>query len=354
MKKIPQKGAKAKRPQQKNNANPPTSYARNAATVRAPSFGVSQQKGDLRVRVKHREYVADIVGTLAFTDSVLPINPGLAPLFPWLSQIAQNFESYLFHELCFEYETQTATSNGGKVILSVDYDASDAPPTSKTQALQQRSKADGPVWENFRLNLDRQDLAKFGPQKYVRAGAEPGDIKTFDIGNLSVITQNCSNLTGNGELYVCYDVELITPSIANPTEQLSERIQGGGTMTATLLGTAPTSFGAPIALGSGVPNIAPSVGNMITFAQVGQYLLEAAVAGTGLTGFTASAPVVAGGIGSLVFSTLESLANAAATSLLSSFSVNVTNPGQQLSLVPGATAVTSSEVRIAGYMTTVD
>lgn len=333
-----------------NMNSPPKSYATETSTKGGPQFS-SQQGGDLRIRVRHREYVCDVEGTTDLNVASLPINPGLVTLFPWLSQIAGNFESYEFRGLVFEWRTQCSTDDTGKAILSVDFDAEDAPPTSKTEALQQRAKADGPVWQNFKLVCSPQDLKKFGPQKYVRTGSETGDIKTYDVGNLNILTANCSNQGANGELYVEYDVELMTPSFSNWISQYSCKLAGGTVSLANgLLGTTPICSGNPVtSLDSSVPNLSATSGNTITFAQVGQYLLDVVLAGTGLTDLTAAGATPGGSIAIPLVSALASAINSTATAFLGGWLVDVSEPGQQLTFTPSATTLSASSVRVAAY-----
>lgn len=51
--------------------------------------------------VRHREFIQDITATQAFGGIALPINPGLPSVFPWLSQIAQNFEEWVPKGMCW-------------------------------------------------------------------------------------------------------------------------------------------------------------------------------------------------------------------------------------------------------------
>jgi hypothetical protein len=97
------------------------------------SSSLSGRGGDLRIRVKYREYVQDILGTAAFTLAQLNINPGLAQLFPWLSGIAALFESYKFNNLKFCYESQTNATVSGKAYFSADWDVTDVAPANKQQ-----------------------------------------------------------------------------------------------------------------------------------------------------------------------------------------------------------------------------
>jgi hypothetical protein len=61
-------------------------------------------------------------------------------------------------------------------------------------------------------------LLKFGIQRYVRSAGVPAntDIKTYDVGRFYVATSNTpSSPTTLGELYVTYEIELITPQLSN-------------------------------------------------------------------------------------------------------------------------------------------
>lgn len=98
-----------------------------------PSFG------DLRQAtiVKHREYIKDIVVPgipAAFTNEVFVLNPGNAKTFPWLSQIAANYDQYQFLGCVFNFKStagDTATFALGSVIMASDYDTADAPYATK-------------------------------------------------------------------------------------------------------------------------------------------------------------------------------------------------------------------------------
>lgn len=173
----------------------------------------TKQNGDIHVH--HREYVQDLNGSVGFAASSLPINPGQLLLFPWLSQISQRFESYRFNSLRFCLETTAPTTATGSVILAVDFDAADDIPISKVQAMSYRSSVRGAPWDSLEQNLLPEDLHKL-PMNYVRTTvALPAnlDIKTYDIGNLIMITQGQASTASVAELYVEYDINLITPQI---------------------------------------------------------------------------------------------------------------------------------------------
>lgn len=220
------KNALPKAPRNKNrsaNAAIAKSDASMSRSVQAPvakAMVVRQAKPRFEARlngdvmIRHREYIQDIAGSVLFTAVQLSINPGLT--LPWLSSIAPRWESYRFEKLRICYETEAPTSALGTVLLSVDYDASDAAPTSKQQAMAYRSSVRSPPWSNCCHDSIREDLNKKAPY-YIRVGslAANQDIKLYDTANLWVCTQGQADTTTVGELYIEYDVLLMTPQLGD-------------------------------------------------------------------------------------------------------------------------------------------
>lgn len=91
------------------------------------------------VRIRHREFIQDVSSSTSFVNQLFSINAGLASTFPWLSQIAPNFEQYKFHGLIFEFRSTSANALNstntalGTVILGTDYNTAAAAFTSKQQ-----------------------------------------------------------------------------------------------------------------------------------------------------------------------------------------------------------------------------
>ena len=103
-----------------------------------PSFGNMSQA----TIVRHREYIKDITGPsvgAAFTLYSFPINPGNPKTFPWLSQIAANYDQYALLGCVFEFKSTASdffsggTIGTGTIVLATDYDAADAPYSSKLE-----------------------------------------------------------------------------------------------------------------------------------------------------------------------------------------------------------------------------
>jgi hypothetical protein len=153
-----------------------------------------------------------------FNVTTYQINPGQAATFPWLSREAQMWEKYTFEMLEFYIKREVSefapAGQQGKVIMSVDYDASDSPPTSKQMMEDTDPHCDAMPCENQRLRLNRRDLHGSATlAKYVRTGGVPSasDIKTFDVGNLFIATQGIPSNTEVGELRVRYRVRFDIP-----------------------------------------------------------------------------------------------------------------------------------------------
>jgi len=156
------------------------------------------------------EEVANVNGGDNFAAVQYSINPGQATLFPWLSKEAVLYEKYVFTQLEFYYQTllnATSATAIGKVVYSVDFDAADAPPTTKQQAMDSEPAVSCAPWENMCLSIPKSQLRQaYTDGKYVRPGGLPGatDIKTYDLGNLNVITDSQGATTAIGELHVRY------------------------------------------------------------------------------------------------------------------------------------------------------
>jgi hypothetical protein len=301
----------------------------------------SQKGSDLRVRIRHREYVTDITGSVAYSNQQYSINPGLPSLFPWLSQLAGLFESYKFNGLKFQYRTESATSQVGKLLMMVDWDVLDPAPASKVAMMQERTKADGPTWVNFDLMCDLPDLLKFGTQRYIRITAAPAssDLKTYDVGMFNIASQGVTNTPVIGELWVEYDVELITPNTSPlaSASSLSAKIVSGGTVSNVAI------FGSVPVLTGGLGQFAgvTAFGSTLTFNQIGSFLIETSVTGslsaltttTGTAAVTAAMPFVSNGTAAAEFSNI----------------ISVTAVGQTLVYSSPTGTVTASVTRVALY-----
>jgi len=168
--------------------------------------------------VSKDEYIGEVAGTIDFTTTQFAVNPGQVSTFPWLSKEALQWEKYEFLKLEFylkpEVTQYTPLANSGKVILSFDTDASDAPPETKQEAEDVMPMADGMSYQTISLNLPKFILNSHLDSFYVRPKNLPGgsDIKTYDLGNLFVSTLGQGGAVPDMmELRVRYSCKLMIP-----------------------------------------------------------------------------------------------------------------------------------------------
>ncbi len=301
---------------------------------------VTRPNGDCRIT--HREYVADIsAGANSpsdFTVQQFSINPGQVNLFQWLSKVAANYESYVFNQLRFDYATEAPSSLGGTLVLAVDYDASDPAPTSKQQAMAYRSSVRSAPWAPCQHISSGEDLKK-AKTSYVRNGAQPPntDIKTYDIGNLFVISQGVTTANAVlGELWVEYDILLMTPVFENG----GGLAPVGGSFAGAVNLTAANPFGdLPM---SDPSNYGIAIDNTSTLELKfpGQYIVEIYYSGTVIT---ASAGVPTMGITVTPYNALPLASGAEG---VFSFLILANNPGF-VTFAATATTITGSNMTVS-------
>jgi hypothetical protein len=160
----------------------------------------------------HFEKLADINGTVAFTTTSYNLNPGLAATFPWMANLANNFEFYQFVNLEFWYIQATATSTVGTVYMAFDPDAIDGAPPSSTALVDLDTKIMGSPYINQKLRIPPR--SKFAKDLFIRTGSVSNtDLKTYDLGIFVIATDGFTVTTKIGALFVSYRTKLISPEL---------------------------------------------------------------------------------------------------------------------------------------------
>jgi len=179
------------------------------------SFGSTNSS----VRIRHREYLDDVYsgGSNTFSITTWPIQPGLAATFQYLSQIATNFEEYVFHGLVFEYVSTTSPyfSAGamGSVVMSCEYDPTLPAYTSKPQMENSDFAISARPDTSMVFGVECKDQPVSG--RYVRTTQVGQPLSMTDMGNFYLATQTqIAAGTILGELWVTYDIEFRKPHIS--------------------------------------------------------------------------------------------------------------------------------------------
>jgi hypothetical protein len=242
------------------------------------------------VVVWEEEYIGEIYGTTGFGTTAYAFNPGQSGTFPWLSKQAAQWEKYAvtMAEFFYKPEVSAYATNGqsGKVILSFDYDASDAPPTTKQQAEDTHPHATCMPYAECTLKLDPKQL-NGQDSKYVRLGGLPGssDIKTYDGGNLNVTTSGNTNTNVMGELWIRYAIRLLVPVLESTASAPANN--SVSTFESTTAESLTTATFLTLALATSQTNGVMAVNTTGTVVpKPGNYLVDVAGSFIGAGGYT--------------------------------------------------------------------
>lgn len=185
-----------------------------------PSFGPDT------IRVRKREYICDIEASTSFSNNFFAVNPGLSEIFPWLCNLANNYEQYRWNGLIFEYVSQSAVAISatnqlslGTVCLASDYNAIDPEYINMPQMLSTMFSNSGRPSDNVCHAVECAPTDTANKLYYVRSGQVPSgaDIRLYDMLSLQVGVDKLPSGTsgqGIGQLWVSYDITLMK-SVSN-------------------------------------------------------------------------------------------------------------------------------------------
>lgn len=235
---------------------------------------------DESVIIRHREYIADISSTTAFTNRTFSVNPGLASTFPWLASIASNFEQYKWRGLIFEFKSTSANALNstntalGSVSIASEYNVNGAPFINKSQVLNNMWTCTAKPSETFIHPIECAPEFCATTSLYVRSAAPAGhqDLRLYDLVNVQVVTDGSQAAANVGELWCSYEIELFKPQIgvgSTGLNSLGAHYRLNGTDATHYLGTSQTSRGDYIGL-------AFPTANLVTFpvGTLGKFLVQ--------------------------------------------------------------------------------
>jgi hypothetical protein len=214
-----------------------------------PVFTKDGRRG---IRVAEREYLGDVLSSSVsntFENATYRINPADPRTFPWLSQIANQFEEYEMNGLIFEFKTTSAMYNGttqalGTVTMMTDYDPTDPAPADLLTMQNADYSCSTVSSNNLQHGVECEPNERTIKLHYTSlATPSASDIRWCDIGNFNIATSGVAGTSVNlGQLWVSYDVSFYK-------KQLNA---GLGTATRDLLvqWTSNSALGAGAIFGS--------------------------------------------------------------------------------------------------------
>jgi len=196
---------------------------RNSLVIPRHADSVPQIGNDQGViRVRHREFVDDVYGSVAFSNRAIVISPMNFALFPWLGTFAECFEQYRIMGMIIEYKATSATANlstpaMGSVALATIYNVAQDNFASKRECLNHYFACSAAPYRDLIHPIECKDMYDPAKLYYIRTGQEnPAayrDSRLEDYGTLNIVTQGMPASYIIGELWVSYDVMLVKPRI---------------------------------------------------------------------------------------------------------------------------------------------
>ena len=178
--------------------------------------------------ISNQEYICNLYGCesgKSFESTSYTINPGLAEVFPMLSQFAANFERYEMIQCVFHFETQLDAgiiqSSTGQVgdVLMYSHSDPNQPELQNISEFQMNGGNSVRVTQGLACGVECDPAMLSGLPNaginYVRTGPVE-DTDEYDQAKIQVAVSNTPADLANqviGKLFVSYTVRLIKPKI---------------------------------------------------------------------------------------------------------------------------------------------
>ena len=192
----------------------------------APSVPTFHDVPDMSiVKISHREYLGEVYGPptkVNFQNTIYALNPGVERTFPWLSQIAANFEEYTLDQCMFTFRSTvadfaSATGQVGQVIAATQYNATAQPFTDKAAMMQYDGAMSTKTSQSMLHGVECDPRKLSGaPGKFIRVAPvlAAQDLNEYDHGVFNIAVADIPQGYANqslGELWISYTVELRKP-----------------------------------------------------------------------------------------------------------------------------------------------
>lgn len=169
----------------------------------------------------HSEFVKDVRGSTNFAIDSFDINAANPSLFPWLSQIARNYEQVVWQGLVFQFKTTCATAVSstntamGTVVMATQYDVlSDAFVNKQQMENYEFSQSAIPSQSLMHAIECDPKLTSNNGLFYIDNASNNNtnaDPRLYNIGKFNIATVGMQAAATIGELWVSYKVCLMKP-----------------------------------------------------------------------------------------------------------------------------------------------
>lgn len=202
--------------------------------------------GGEEVIIRHREYLGDLnSGPLsgavtAFDLNYYAINPGNSKLFPFLANIAANYQEWEMRGMVIELKSLSSefASNSvmGSYFVGTQYNALSPPPQSKRELENLEYSTSSKPSESILHGVECARHLNVDTHLYVAVDSnyENGDPRFFDLGNLFIGSQGLNVPNAPiAEVWVSYECALFKPQLQAPITKTWLAQNRGVAMTPT-------------------------------------------------------------------------------------------------------------------------
>ena len=175
--------------------------------------------GEGKFRFTFHEYIGSIDATTAWTPNGYLIDVSSRATFPYLAQIATQFQEWQLIGGCFVYVSSSgySTTAGamGTVSGKVTYDVGEPAPPNKSAMVNSMFSSSGRYCDHqiFPIECSRGQT-QFPVLKVRRAGVDVIDPQLYAAGRFFIATEGAATpYPKAGDLYITYDILLQKPAV---------------------------------------------------------------------------------------------------------------------------------------------
>lgn len=204
-------------------------YRRSGALVHKGNLPTMHPGPEGILKVKHKELVFEVRSSDTNDFNIVPydINPGLYSAFPWLSNLARNYQQYNINGLVYIYQPSTAEgsadglANTGLVLMCNTVDMAAHEPITYQQMMQQQFSVNGKPTKTIVMPVEqhRNRGGQMTKQLLVRSGPIPFGATPQLYDDCRVYIGTYNNGVANatlGHVYVTYDITFYNPKSRYP------------------------------------------------------------------------------------------------------------------------------------------
>lgn len=256
-------------------------------------------------RINHREYICDInMHTSVATGGLKTflLYPGNPKVFPWMAQIAPNFQQWKLLGAVFEYRSLTSNATAqttpgmGSLTFVLRYDVTSLPVANKMDASNTMYAISGKPSESMMLPVECDPTETPNQPLYVTTSQSPNVPQLYYFAALDVLSQGApAAYDSAGELWITYDILLLKP-IARITGSSMQMVHipingNPGALALATNGVIFDSIGVTVNLSAGTIVLDPQTQPGTQFILTQQYYSQGAE-----TAFVVTSAGISGGL----------------------------------------------------------